>query len=461
MNWHQLRRNLLPGEAEQDEGFRREIERLSHTGLLAIGAISIGAALFLAIGSWIMFRSRPSIWIRLGAELVMVLLGVALLAAARTPWGYRFSRPLGLAAALSNTTFLIGTSLYASPSEPSVVDYIPIQMALGILIPVIALPLQPVQIVLHCLLVDAAYFLVVALADATFAPGARATPDYQLFAGLLTMLATGLSMVLYAQRREAYFAYQGTLKAADELRRAQSRLARAESASSMARLAAAISHELNTPVGVLSSAVDTLLLLAARQATATAEEAPRLVKLQADLRRSIQDSSTRLRQIAARVARFTNLDQAEIQPARINDLLRDVADLVRPSLKPGSILQMDLHPLPDIVANPQQLSAVFYDLINNAAAALGDAGLIRVATRHQPGGVEILIEDNGRGIGPERIVQIFEPGFQESLGRVSTGNWSMFNARQIVRELGGEICITSELGKGTRVTTTLPTGREI
>jgi signal transduction histidine kinase len=456
MNWHQLRRNVLPGEAEQDEGFRREIERLSHVGLQAIGAISIGAALFLAIGSLLTFRSRQLLEVRLAADLVMVAFGLMLIAAARTPWGYRFSRPLGLAAVLVTTVFLVGTSIYASPLAAVTKYFIPIQMALGILIPLIALPLQPLHIIIHCLLVDFAYFGVVGLAKVTFAPTAEPNYEYQLFVGLLAMLATGLSMVLYAQRRDAYFAYQGSLKAAEELRRAQSRLARAESASSMVRLAAAISHELNTPVGALSSSVDTLLLLAAKQVTATPEDTPRLVKLQADLRRSIQDSSSRLREIAARMARFTNLDQAEIQPVRINDLLRDVAELIRPTLKPGAALRLELQPIPDIVANPQQLSAVFYDLINNSAGALGESGLIRVATRRQAGSVEVVIEDNGRGIGPDRIAQIFEPGFQESLGRVSTGNWSMFNARQIVRELGGEISIASELGKGTRVTTTLP-----
>ena len=42
------------------------------------------------------------------------------------------------------------------------------------------------------------------------------------------------------------------------------------------------------------------------------------------------------------------------------------------------------------------------------------------------------------------------------MARVSTGNWSMFSARQIVREHGGEIYIESEPGRGTRVSVSLP-----
>ena len=73
--------------------------------------------------------------------------------------------------------------------------------------------------------------------------------------------------------------------------------------------------------------------------------------------------------------------------------------------------------------------------------------------------VEVSFSDNGRGLDPQEIKTIFDPGFRVGHGRVSTGNWSMFSSRQIVREHGGEIQIESERGKGTCVRVVLPVSR--
>jgi two-component system NtrC family sensor kinase len=68
----------------------------------------------------------------------------------------------------------------------------------------------------------------------------------------------------------------------------------------------------------------------------------------------------------------------------------------------------------------------------------------------------LTIEDNGRGIPPERLHHIFDPGFEVAEGRVSTGNWSLFTSRQYIKEHGGDIRIQSLVGKGTSVCLTLP-----
>ena len=74
--------------------------------------------------------------------------------------------------------------------------------------------------------------------------------------------------------------------------------------------------------------------------------------------------------------------------------------------------------------------------------------------------VEVQIRDNGRGLRPGELSTIFDPGFNIAAGRVSTGNWSLFSSRQIIREHGGEIYIESVEGKGTTVRVTLPRLRE-
>ena len=70
--------------------------------------------------------------------------------------------------------------------------------------------------------------------------------------------------------------------------------------------------------------------------------------------------------------------------------------------------------------------------------------------------VVIEVEDDGRGISRERLDHIFEPSFVVTNGRVSTANWGLFNSRNIVTRLGGEIRIESDEGTGTKVRIVLP-----
>jgi signal transduction histidine kinase len=154
--------------------------------------------------------------------------------------------------------------------------------------------------------------------------------------------------------------------------------------------------------------------------------------------------------------RFTNLDKAEVQAANINDLIGDVAVLLEPTYKGKAQVDLDLSPVPQIICRPQQLSAVFSNLLGNAVEAVNGDGRVVVSTRQTDGAVEVAFEDNGRGLEPAQINEIFDPGFKVTHGRVTTGNWSMFSSRQIIREHGGEIGISSSPGAGTRVSVTLP-----
>jgi signal transduction histidine kinase len=72
--------------------------------------------------------------------------------------------------------------------------------------------------------------------------------------------------------------------------------------------------------------------------------------------------------------------------------------------------------------------------------------------------VLVLIEDSGHGMDSQSLAHIFDPSFRESGGRMAAGNWSMFNARQVVREHRGDIRIASEPGQGTRISVVLPEG---
>jgi two-component system, NtrC family, sensor kinase len=182
----------------------------------------------------------------------------------------------------------------------------------------------------------------------------------------------------------------------------------------------------------------------------------RMVTLQADLRRSVQTATERIKSVIARLQRFINLEEAELQQANINELISDVAILFKEKTEQGIQLQFDFAPVPVLMCRPQLLSAVFSSLLSNAINAANGQGRIVVSTRLAGAGVEIAIEDNGRGMSPEQIENIFDPGFKTSGSRIASGNWSLFNSRQIVFEHGGDIRISSKEGKGTTVWVTLP-----
>jgi signal transduction histidine kinase len=83
--------------------------------------------------------------------------------------------------------------------------------------------------------------------------------------------------MLYTQRHSSYRAHQEALRIAEDLRQSQLRVLLSENAASMGRLAAALSHDFNSPIGALRSSAETLLSLAGRISPAPAEKREELL----------------------------------------------------------------------------------------------------------------------------------------------------------------------------------------
>ncbi len=115
--------------------------------------------------------------------------------------------------------------------------------------------------------------------------------------------------------------------------------------------------------------------------------------------------------------------------------------------------------LPTIVGDRLALEQVFGNLVDNAVKyqAQGRAPVIRVRSRAGgPGAIFIDVEDNGRGIGPadhERVFDLFRrAGVQDKPGE----GIGLAHVRALVRRMGGDITLTSALGKGTTFQVKLP-----
>lgn len=457
MGFGAFRRYLLPQQAEQDGEFRQELQKISHLGLRTVGAIEIAVPIFMYLAQLAVASDSGNRTGRFWHTVSLVTVGVVTSGIARLDWSRRHARLLAVISAWFGAAVLIWASVLMAPQSFGADDYIPGGVTLVMLGTVAAIPLKPTQTLALGLWIECFYLLSSwAAAHWNLLASPDSGPSHVLFILMLTLLSTALSAIVSGQRESNFLAHRQALRVTEDLCNAQFRALLSENAVSIGRLAAALTHELNTPIGALKNSVDTLVVLAARQATAPVAEQPRFVAMQADLRRSIRESADRLQQVVARLQRFVDLDHTERQDANLNELLGDVAILFEPQIKGKVKVEFDFHPLRSVSCRRQQLSAVFSSLLSNAINAVNGDGRIVISTEQKNSQVEVRIRDNGRGMSSEELETIFAPGFKVSEGRVSTGNWSLFSSRQIIYEHGGEIRIDSAEGKGTTVSVTLP-----
>jgi signal transduction histidine kinase len=418
-----------------DEGFRQELARLSAKGLRVIGIVEMTVPVFMLLAQtpflgWGVWRDPARLAMAAG------ILGLGLLTTLAARIG-RWSRALAWTSGWVGGVILIAGSLGRFGKLPMGEAYVPAQVGAVLLAIVAMIPFGPLETLSLGAGIHGAYLLM----------GTGVDVVRHVFVSMLTLLAAGLSGVIFHERL-------ATWRASQALRYAQSRALLSENAAELGKLAAALCHELNSPLGALTSAVDTLFLVSERQAGAGDQEQARLAKLAQALRGTVSESKQRLHEIVTRVLRLTELVGTEVQAANVNELLEEVTGVLEPAARER--VELRLEPVPPLVCRPQQLSAVFSSLLRNAVQAADGQGLVVVSSRASDSAIEVRVEDNGPGLGPEELGRIFDPGFRVLGSRVATGDWSLFGSRQVIQDHRGDIGVESGPGKGTVVTVRLP-----
>ncbi len=449
---------INPQGAESDPGFAQEILSLSALGLRITAAAEIIIPLVMMLAQYLVLRSSLALRVYLYQGIAIIAIGILTLGASRLDWAYERSRAVCLLSVYVAGLIIVTSGLFIVVEVPGTGHYIPGRITGLMMLVVAVMPLAPWQTLALGAGIGVYYLGALEFFRRVHSLANSELDAYDhVFMAVITLIASALTAVVYQQRAANYRSYITALRASMDLRRAQSQMLLAENGASMGRLAAALSHELNTPLGVLRSAVSTLPGLATRIGAAEEDQRERLLALQQELYRSMIGSVDRLRDIVGRMQRYTNLDRAEVQVTDIASLLRDVVALHGRLFEGKVKVDLRFAAVPPLSCRPQQLSAVFTSLLNNAVEACAPgSGLVVVATRQRDHEVEIQIQDNGRGLSQRELAAIFDPGFRVNHGKVGTGNWSLFGARQIVNEHGGDIRIDSREGKGTTVSVSLP-----
>jgi len=456
MDISEIRTRLLPQD-ERDPKFRDYLARMSATGVYTVAVVEIVASLLLLFGR-LAGGTDAAESARGWQTAALITAGLATLALAQAPWIRSHARLLAAFSAWLAVSLLLMVSAWQGADVSGAGDYILAAATLVLVTVVAAVPLLPWHTLLLGLSVEGVYILSCSLAAQWGIASLSADREpHHIFLVLLALLATGISTMNYDHHRAEYAATNEAVRVAEALTGAQLRAQLAENAISIGKMAAALSHEINSPMGTLRSSVETLLAVTDRQLEAP-EQRERLAGTRQELCRSIHESAARIDEVTRRLRRFVSMEEAELKLADINELLSDVTLLHQEELRATHVrLDFDLQEaVPPLNCRPQLLSAVFSTLLSNAIHAVNGDGRIAIETHCQEGELEVTIRDNGRGMSEEEAVTIFDPSFKVAEGRVASANWSLFNTRQIVYEHGGDIRLETAVGQGTAVHVTLP-----
>ncbi|MFH1372338.1 MAG: ATP-binding protein [bacterium] len=221
--------------------------------------------------------------------------------------------------------------------------------------------------------------------------------------------------------------------------------------ATLGRLAAGVAHEINNPLAIINEKAGLMKDIAIHSA-----DFPKRDKI-LGIVDSITASVDRCSRVTRRLLGFGRRMDTSKEQIDIASLLNDVLEFQITEASHRSI-QINHEAAPDIQtieSDRGQLQQVFLNLISNAYAAVGDGGRIDIVIS-QPNSneVAVTISDNGAGIDESDLNSIFEPFFSTK-GEAGTG-LGLSITRDIVEKLGGLIEVTSEVGKGTCFTVSLP-----
>lgn len=232
---------------------------------------------------------------------------------------------------------------------------------------------------------------------------------------------------------------------------------------SVGQLAAGVAHEINNPIGFISSNlrvardyVDDL-----KDSLPSTPDNQELLRDFNDLLTESIDGTRRIASIVADLKTFSSIDQADYTVCNVNDLLRSAAHLVQTEHGHQLDIIERLNELPPVSGHPSRLSQTFFNLLDNAAQALNDKdfgdrkGRILMQTQTGTDSVRVIIQDNGCGIPDDHQAQVFDAFYTTRPVGSGTG-LGLTVARDTVRAHGGNLTIDSRPGAGTRVTLTLP-----
>jgi two-component system, NtrC family, sensor kinase len=252
-------------------------------------------------------------------------------------------------------------------------------------------------------------------------------------------------------------------KANLELQQAQEEIIRSEKLASVGRLASGIAHEIGNPIGIVLGYLGLL-----KGSDLNNEE-------KRDFINRIEEEIGRINRTIRNLLDFSRPSKGELKAVSVHQIIDDMIDILKPQpMVSDSDVFLDKRAKMDIVrADPDKLKQVFLNLSMNAIDAM-EAGqpkdksqknILSIKTNISPevktdprinaSRIYIEFRDTGPGIPTQDLTKIFDPFYTTKEPGKGTGLGLSVSLR-IIEDMGGDIQVKSEQGKGTNITVILP-----
>ncbi|MGA2092989.1 MAG: HDOD domain-containing protein [Sedimentisphaerales bacterium] len=269
-----------------------------------------------------------------------------------------------------------------------------------------------------------------------FAPAAR------LGAVALDMLETISNQQWFAEK----FA-QLLQRSADSVQRSAGSEQKQANSEILAEMAAGAAHELNNPLSVIKGRAQ---LLASVETDANKKQTLEL----------IEENAGEISAIIDDLMSYANPQTPKVKQTTVRQIINEAVDLagIKTNLD-GSDIKIDVSPeTPKANVDSAQLAIALSNIICNAVEAddtRGNPVTIKASSNGTNGGVIIEVSDSGRGMDEETLAKATQPFFSNKPAGRKRG-MGLAHAHRLIQINNGSLEITSQQGKGTTVTVTLP-----
>ncbi|PTQ74272.1 response regulator [Pseudomonas sp. GV071] len=236
-----------------------------------------------------------------------------------------------------------------------------------------------------------------------------------------------------------------------EQRQLEARLSQAQKMEAVGQLTGGLAHDFNNLLQGIKGSLD---LIARRP------DSEKVVKwTEAGLK-----AADRGAKLTAQLLAFSRSQKLELQPLRINNVIRDMHDLLVRTIGTTVRIKLNLEPSEQLaLSDPTQLELAILNLALNARDAMPTGGSLTITTQHHPepaegaphGVMQVCVADTGVGMSEEVRQKAFNAFFSTKGIGAGTG-LGLAQVQSIVEQSNGRVYLVSAPGSGTQVFLTIP-----